>query len=368
LATRQTSFSMPQFIRERRWNGMPVPFFFQEDAFESCENLATLSDDVFLCSLPKSGTTWMHNILFLMLHGISDAGEQVKLDGAVVRDTQHYLEACPLLPPIPLEEADEMEKRRQGFFGRTTFGDLVSQKSPRLFSTHMPPRYLPKDLMREDGAGRLVILVRNLKDVLCSLHFHRGEAEDGWLGNEHGPGSLARFLHDDCPNNYGSFFSLLREFDEASGRLSSSGRAIVIYYEALKQDLPVQIQRLADFLGLPLTPAKRDAVVAAVGFDTMKATSPLSANLRLGTTGDWKNHMDREAWVKFDEVFDARMEGVTIAEPLRYFQAWEVICMPPRGEQTLQTDPCHGLGGDAGSGRVDDCGTEERHDSCPVHL
>ena len=88
-----------------------------------------------------------------------------------------------------------MEKRRQGFFGGTTFGDLVSQKSPRLFSTHMPPRYLPKDLMREDGAGRLVILVRNLKDVLCSLHFHRGEAEDGWLGNEHGPGSLARFLH-----------------------------------------------------------------------------------------------------------------------------------------------------------------------------
>ena len=39
-----------------------------------------------------------------------------------------------------------------------------------------------------------MILVRNLKDVLCSLHFHRGEAEDGWRGNEHGPGSLARFL------------------------------------------------------------------------------------------------------------------------------------------------------------------------------
>ena len=170
--------------------------------------------------------------------------------------------------------------------------------------------------MREDGAGRLVILVRNLKDVLCSLHFHRGEAEDGWLGNEHGPGSLARFLHDDCPNNYGSFFSLLREFDEASGRLSSSGRAI----EALKQGLPEQIQRLADFLGLPLTPAKRNAVVAAVGFDTVKATSPWSANLRQGTIGDWKNHMEGGAWVKFDEVFDARMEDVTIAEPLRYFQ------------------------------------------------
>ena len=157
---------------------------------------------------------------------------------------------------------------------------------------------------------------------------------------------------------------MLREFDEASGPLSSSGRAI----EALKQGLPEPIERLADFLGLPLTPAKRDAVVAAVGFDTMKATSPWSANLRQGTTGDWKNHMDGGAWVKFDEVFDARMEGVTIAERLRNFQAWDVISMPPRGEQTLQTDPCHALGGDAGSGRVDDCGTEERHDTCLVRL
>ena len=57
----------------------------------------------------------------------------------------------------------------------------------------------------------------------------------------------------------------------------------------------------------PSTHAREARVVAAVGFDTMKATSPSSANLRQGTTGDWKNDMDMEAWVKFDEVFDARM-------------------------------------------------------------
>ena len=41
-------------------------------------------------------------------------------------------------------------------------------------------------LLKEGGKGRLVIVLRNLKDVLTSLHFFRGEAKDGWHGNEHG--------------------------------------------------------------------------------------------------------------------------------------------------------------------------------------
>jgi len=318
---------------------MPVPFFFMEESAETFGNMETVSDDVFLCSLTKGGTTWVQKILFLLLHGINDAGEKVEYTDSVQKDNQIYPEGLPLTPPVPLEEAEGMEKRRQQTFGRITLSDYMNQKSPRLFSTHMPPKHLPKNLMKEDGAGRLVVVVRNLKDVLSSLHYFHGEAKDGWLGNEHGPGSLARFLYEDTPNAYGSNFPWLKEVDDATQKLSSSGRSIVLYFEALKQGLPEQVQRLADFLGLSLTPAKRDAVVAAVGFENMKATSKLGL-LRQGTTCDWKNHMDREAWARFDEVFDSRLDGVAIAEPMRFFQQWEVTGLPPRrAEQTLQTDP-----------------------------
>ena len=40
--------------------------------------------------------------------------------------------------------------------------------------------------MEPAGTGRLIVCLRNPKDVLTSLHFFRGEAKDGWLGNEHG--------------------------------------------------------------------------------------------------------------------------------------------------------------------------------------
>jgi len=282
---------------------------------------------------------------FLMLHGINDAGETLELVGAMGKKNQIYPEGLPLTPPVPFEEAQGTEKIRQEFFGRLTFDEFVNQPSPRLFSTHMPPKYLPKNLMKEDGAGRLVVVVRNLKDVLCSLHFFRGEAKDGWLGNEHGPGSLARFLDEDCPNAFGSNFLWLNEVEDATRKLSSTGRVLVVYFEALKQGLPEQVQRLADFFGLPLTPAKRDAVVAAVGFESMKASATKGGSvqtslLRQGTIGDWKNHLDRERWSRFDQVFDARLDGVAIAEPMRFFQQWEVIGLPPRrAEQTLQTDP-----------------------------
>ena len=39
-----------------RWNGIPVPvFFFRRALLNLATNLAMLSDDVFLCSLPKRG-------------------------------------------------------------------------------------------------------------------------------------------------------------------------------------------------------------------------------------------------------------------------------------------------------------------------
>jgi len=67
---------------------------------------------------------------------------------------------------------------------------------------------LPKSLITNGGKGKLIVVLRNLKDIITSLHFFRGEAKDGWMGNEHGPGSFNRFLASEeggeCPNAYGS--------------------------------------------------------------------------------------------------------------------------------------------------------------------
>ena len=161
----------------------------------------------------------------LLLHAVDDDGNPVPGLPPLGAKGQVYPEALPLAPPAPLAEGDAplppMEAMRRGIFGDYGFSDLVAQPSPRLFSTHLYGDMLPAALLdpTEAGRGRLVLVLRNLKDVLASLHFFRGEAKDGWLGNEHGPGSLARFLHDDCPNAYGSAFQVVKAMDALAARL-----------------------------------------------------------------------------------------------------------------------------------------------------
>jgi len=242
--------------------------------------------------------------------------------------TQVYPEALLLCRGSTADPANPpgMDAVRKKAFGEWSFeDDMLAQSSPRLFSTHLWGQFLPAQLLDpQNGKGRLVIVVRNLKDALASLHFFRGEAKDGWLGNEHGPGSLARFIARDCPNAYGSPIETIKQMDRIATALAPSGRVHIVYYEALLNDLPGQVEALAAFLRVPLPPAKRDAVVNASTFASMKAggIEAISGLLRKGGTGDWKTHMGPAEWAQFDAAFDAQLRGVPLAEPLRAYQAY----------------------------------------------
>ena len=164
-------------------------------------------------------------------------------------------------------------------FGDFTLEDLVNQPSPRLFVSHLfGKRYLPKELFDDDevdrkGKGRLIVIVRNLKDAMVSLHHFQGTAIDGWLGNEHGPGSFNRFLNtDNCPNSYGSDFHWVKENAKAVQEIGSE-RALVVYYEGLMSNFCAQLKRINDFLGLGhLTDDKAKAIEEACAFETMSTS------------------------------------------------------------------------------------------------
>lgn len=343
--------SVSSSTEPRRFKGIPVPFYFQENAADLFFNMDTQEDDVFLSSLIKGGTTWTNQILSCILHKFDDDGN-VRDDFTPLAGQTHqlYPEATDVLRIDPaLQNIDNevgMEKARREFFGYATFQDLLDQPAPRMFSTHLfGKEFLPKQLTDPGGKGKLIIVLRNLKDTLASLHYFRGEAKDGWKGNEFGPGSLARFCADDCPNAYGSVFKWILANEEVAVDLHPTGRVCVVYFEALKMDLHSQLDRINAFLNLPpLTAAKRDAVAEAVGFKSMKEAAgnkPSSVLMRKGENGDWKNHMTREDWELLDRQFEKYLTGSRIAEPLIHFHYWDILGHPPspRTEWTLDEDP-----------------------------
>ena len=164
----------------KSWKGLPIPFFFREESAEAYQALAMRPDDVVCSSPVKAGTSWLHKILTLLLHGLDDEGNPISPTNPVIESLlrmQVYPEACPMdtpTEPVPLA-------------GMISFPMLTEMPAPRLFTNHFFGDYLPRGLMDPvAGQGRLVVCLRNPKDVLTSLHFFRGEAKDGWLGNEHG--------------------------------------------------------------------------------------------------------------------------------------------------------------------------------------
>lgn len=327
----------------RRFQGVAVPFFFRESSYERFRGMTVQENDVFLSSLVKGGTTWVHKLLFCLLHGIDNEGNNIEASKAYAGSNgQAYPEALAL----DEQELENFNKSPQGSpekFSAEHFGcsqeALFGQPSPRLFSTHLyGDQFLPVQLV-QGGKGRLVVVVRNLKDVLVSLHYFRGQAKDGWTGNEHGPGSLARFLDPACPNAYGSVFDWIKANEMLANKLGAK-KVCVVYFEALKANLPAQIERIATFLETELTIAKRDAIARACGFDAMKQDNLGSMISRKGVIGDWKNHLSIQGWAEFDKVFEERLGSSALAQPLRHFQYWSPSGMPPpRREQTLQVDP-----------------------------
>ena len=122
------------------------------------------------------------------------------------------------------------------------------------------------------GRGRLIVMVRNLRDTLVSLHNFRGVAMDGMLGNEFGPGSFARFVDDvdECPNAMGSAFLWVRQNAEAV-RDVGHDRALVVYYERLVSDFAGTVRGINDFLGLRhLTDAKVRSIEEACSLGRMR--------------------------------------------------------------------------------------------------
>ena len=351
----------------------PVPWWFNPSTAKLFhKHLSVEEDDIIVSSGVKMGTTWLTNLLACLLYEYDDYGNLIpqevenrhKIPG---RMGQTYPDA--LYPNREEQDKDRYniyKRMPEGsttlarLFGGYVYEDVLNQPRPRMIVTHMfGQRYLPKGLFdecdhkgnsssnakRRMGKGRLIVVARNLKDTLVSLHNFRGTAMDGWFGNEHGPGSYNRSLMlEDCPNALGSSFYWVRENAKAVKSIGSE-RALVVYYESLILNFDAQLQRINTFLGLPtLTKAKANAVKKACSFESMAGNHMRTqSNCRKGGICGWKDvvELTDEHWDKFDRTFSEVLSGHDMVEPMRFFMWKDIPGIPPMRLKkcTLDTDP-----------------------------
>jgi hypothetical protein len=187
------------------------------------------SDDVYVVTYPRSGTTWMQFMLYLLT-----------TDGST--DFTHLSQVSPWF-------------ERSLAIGSMQAADFEQHASPRILKSHLPWGFLPRP-------GRYIYIVRDVADVAVSyFHFYRSHlAFEGSLEQ-----FFARFVTGRV--QYGSWFRHV----EGWRRHAEHPRVHIVHYEQLVTDCTRVMDGVCRFLGLEVRPAALTKVVRRSDFAAMKA-------------------------------------------------------------------------------------------------
>lgn len=251
-------------------------------------------DDLLLATFPKSGTTLMQEILWLLFNGAN-------IEAA--RKTRVYIR-------FPFLE-ENYSNNFPGMEGEVYPLDyLPSAPRPRLIKTHLPWRILGARI-EQNPAMKVVVVMRNPKDTAVSYyHFYKGTIDYGPFR-----GSWADFwrMWLDGWIAAGDWLSVTREWAEAARRYPQQVR--VFKFEQLLKDPCGAIREVAAFVGRPCDADTAAKIAGHVHFSKMAANAmtnysgvggftPEFRFMRKGQVGDWKNWFT----VAQDEQFQAEVE------------------------------------------------------------
>ncbi|KAK0407655.1 hypothetical protein QR680_003516 [Steinernema hermaphroditum] len=274
------------------------PPVFKTEFVRSAKALQVLDSDVFVCTYPKCGTTWIQHICSQLLR--PNYGPDVG-------------KASELYVTSPMIE-------RMG----AQFCENIDQ--PRLLKTHFNYQNTPKN-----PQAKYIYAVRNPKDCLTSYFFHnRNFKIYDWEEGEFDT-FFRMFINSELA--FGDYFDHLLSW---LPRIHDDN-VLFLTYEDMVADLTTAVVKIGHFLGgraaeLVNDPVTLRKIVDESTIDSMKQNQGRwfpSANLRAqtfirkGGSRDWKNYFTREQSDQLDAVFRTRLAGTIAAKWWHAEMRWD---------------------------------------------
>ncbi|XP_021751544.1 cytosolic sulfotransferase 15-like [Chenopodium quinoa] len=264
--------------------------------------------DVIVATIPKSGTTWLKALVFTIVN-------RCRFD---VNSIDHPLQRSNPHDLVPFLEYK--------VYANNQVPNLSNLDSPRLFASHVPYNSLPKTIINNSNC-KVVYICRNPFDTFVSIwHFMTNIRP-----NNLGPFSLEEAFDMYCMSQvgYGPYWDHMLGYWKKS--LNSPQKVMFFKYEDLKEDVNLQVMRLAEFLGCPFSAQeKRDHVVEEItklcSFQNMKnlevnkdGKSILNFDnkglFRKGEVGDWVNLLSEEMVERLSQTMDEKLAGTGLEFP-----------------------------------------------------
>ncbi|XP_063791373.1 sulfotransferase 1 family member D1-like [Pseudophryne corroboree] len=274
-------------------SGMPVAGSFAEN-WENVQVFQAREDDLLIDTYPKSGTTWLSEIVDLILCD----GDTEKTQRRAIYKRVPFLEFT--VPGLP--SGTEL---------------LNALESRRLIKSHLPVDLLPKSFWEKNC--KIIYVARNPKDVLVSYyHFHRMAA----LHPE--PGTFEEFLHDFIKGTvcYGSWSDHVKSW----WKIRHQRNVLYLFYEDLLEDPKREIRKVMRFIEKDLSEDVLEKIHQQTTFASMKENKmanfsdiptaimdhTISPFMRKGTCGDWKNQLTVSQNETLDEYYKKAMSDTDL--------------------------------------------------------
>jgi len=215
-------------------------------------------DDIVIATYAKSGTTWMQQIIAQLLLG-----------------PDPELEVAEMSPWLDLRVPPKAVK----------LPAVEAQAHRRFLKTH-----LPVDALVFSPRAKYLYIGRDARDVVWSFHNHHVNANAMWYAAlndtpgrvgpaiEPPPADVREYWHawlDGDGYPFWSYWENVRTWWAIRGLPN----VMLVHYANLKSDLPGEMRRIADFLGIQVDEADWPAIVGYCSFDWMKANATKSVPL-----------------------------------------------------------------------------------------
>ncbi|CAH1271685.1 SULT1C4 [Branchiostoma lanceolatum] len=282
-------------IQHDNWfKGVMISNALTQEHLEGFETFAVRDDDVFVASYPKTGNTWVRQIVSLLY---CDADPEQDI---------------PTYARFPFFESYDLET--QGPVYKT----IETAPSPRLIMTHLPYDLMPKNV--REGKGKVVYVTRNPHDTAVSF-FHFSQANIALHTWDTFDEFLSNFL--DGRVTYGDFYRNVLGF----WKHKDDAKILFLKYEDMQKDLYKVVVNIADFLGKKFPEESFQRIVHHCHFSTMKDNprvnyEPLarigildfskSKFMRKGIVGDWKNYFSTQQKETADQLYRKKTLGTDL--------------------------------------------------------
>ncbi|KAI5694330.1 hypothetical protein M8J75_015161 [Diaphorina citri] len=254
-----------------RCKGVCMPEYYVNFA-EDIINMDVRDDDVWVCSFPKTGTTWTQEMVW--------------------------------------------------YFEENSVVHIQNLKGRRFIKAHLPFKLLPKKLQSGTTNAKIIYVTRNPKDT-CVSYYHHCHLMEGYRGDF--DDFLKLFLNDAVC--FAPYWDHVLEFWAVAKKRDN---VLFIKYEDMKKDLGSVITQVATHLDKSLTDDQVDILKQHLSFESMKSNPATNYEfaidfnkenkliddkfcagkfMRSGQVGGWKAVMTPEIAEQFDAWTRTKTKG-----------------------------------------------------------